>query len=167
MASFSEHEKAIAARLQPLRQVLASDNIPVASLPQEAAKFTENYPGSIRILVGHSYRGKEAATTGQKREIDCAVYIRLPKRYDDAPPEIRDPAIEWVEGEIIKHLLGYLLPTAVSEMLLVSGRLMAPEEGEWQKEVAFKFQDFIYYQPEEEDDTLFGARIFDVVFTAD
>lgn len=149
MASFSDHEKLISAQLQPLRVVLASGNIPVASLPKEAAKFTQKYPGSLRVLVGHSYKGKQVVTGGQQREIDVAVFIRLSDRYDDDPPETRNAAIDWVEDEVVGLLLGFLLPTAATELTLASGRLLPPEEGEWQKEITFKFSDYLEYRREE------------------
>lgn len=142
MAGFSDSEKQISSQLQPLRAVLASGNIPVASLPKEAAKFTQKYPGSLRIVVGHSYRGKTVSTGGQEREVDVAVFVRLPNRYDDAPPETRSAAIDWVEDEVVGLLLGFLLPTAATELILSSGRLLRPEEGEWQKEIIFKFVDY-------------------------
>jgi hypothetical protein len=160
----AKYEKAIAARLQPLRVILAPDNIPVASLPKEAAKFTEKYSGSIRILVGHSYRGKQSAFTGQKREIDCSIYIRLANRFDDELPPARDPAVEWVESEINRLLLGWVLPAATTPLLSVNARLMAPEEGEWQKEINFTFTDFVLFDEEDEDDTIVGATVFDVDF---
>ena len=149
MASFSDYEKLISAQLQPLRTILASGNIPIASLPKEAAKFTQKYPGSLRVLVGHSYRGKTVSTGGQEREIDVAVFIRLSNRYDNAPPETRSAAIDWVEDEIVGLLLGFLLPTAATELYLASGRLVPPEEGEWQKEIVFKFSDYLEYRRDE------------------
>jgi hypothetical protein len=149
MSSFSDYEKLISAQLQPLRAVLASGNIPVASLPKEAAKFTQKYPGSLRVLVGHSYRGKTVTGGGQEREIDVAVFIRLSDRYDDAPPETRRAAIDWVEDEVVGLLLGFLLPTAATELTIASGRLSPPEEGEWQKEITFKFSDYLEYRRQE------------------
>lgn len=146
MSSFSDYEKLISAQLQPLRTILASGNIPIASLPKEAAKFTQKYPGSLRVLVGHSYRGKTISTGGQEREIDVAIFIRLSNRYDDAPPETRSAAIDWVEDEIVGLLLGFLLPTAATELNLSSGRLLPPEEGEWQKEITFRFSDYLEYR---------------------
>lgn len=149
MASFSTYEKLISAQLQPLREILASGNIPIASLPKEAAKFTQKYPGSLRVLVGHSYRGKTVSTGGQEREVDVAIIIRLANRYDDSPPEIRSAAIDWIEDEVVGLLLGFLLPTAATELILSSGRLLPPEEGEWQKEITFKFSDYLEYRRQE------------------
>lgn len=149
MASFSTYEKLISAQLQPLRAMLASGNIPIAPLPKEAAKFTQKYPGSLRVLVGHSYRGKTVNMGSQEREVDVAIFIRLPIRYDDAPLETRSAAIEWVEEEVIGLLLGFLLPTAATELFLSSGRLSPPEEGEWQKEVTFRFSDYVEYRRQE------------------
>lgn len=149
MASFSDYEKLISTQLEPLRAVLASGNIPIASLPKEAAKFTQKYPGSLRVLVGHSYRGRKVVTGGQEREIDVAVFIRLASRYDDAPPETRSAAIDWVEDEVVALLLGFLLPTAATEIYLKSGRLAPPEEGEWQKEITFCFSDYLEYRRQE------------------
>jgi hypothetical protein len=146
MSSFSDYEKLISAQLQPLRAVLVSGNIPVTSLPKEAAKFTQKYPGSLRVLVGHSYRGKTVSMGAQEREVDVAVFIRLSNRYDDAPPETRNAAIDWVEDEVVGLLLGFLLPTAATELTLSSGRLLPPEEGEWQKEITFKFSDYLEYR---------------------
>jgi hypothetical protein len=158
MATFSDYEKLISAQLQPLRTLLASGNIPIASLPKEAAKFTQKYPGSLRVLVGHSYRGKTVSTGGQEREVDVAIFIRLSNRYDDAPPETRSAAIDWVENEVVGLLLGFLLPTAATELNLASGRLLPPEEGEWQKEIVFKFSDYLEYR-REETPTLSLAKI--------
>lgn len=149
MASFSDYEKLISAQLQPLRLALASGNIPIASLPKEAAKFTQKYPGSLRVLVGHSYRGRKVVTGGQEREIDVAVFIRLASRYDDALPETRSAAIDWVEDEVVGLLLGFLLPTAATEIYLKNGRLAPPEEGEWQKEITFSFSDYLEYRRKE------------------
>lgn len=146
MANFSDYEKLISTQLQPLRTILASGNIPIASLPKEAARFTQKYPGSLRVLVGHSYRGKTVSTGSQEREIDVAVFIRLSNRYDDAPPETRTAAIDWVEDEVVGLLLGFLLPTAATELILSNGRLLPPEEGEWQKEITFKFSDYLEYR---------------------
>ena len=85
----------------------------------------------------------------QEREVDVAVFIRLPIRYDDALPETRSAAIEWVEEEVVGLLLGFLLPTAATELFLGSGRLSPPEAGEWQKEVTFKFSDCLEYKRQE------------------
>lgn len=154
MSKFGDYEKVISAQLQPLRERLAAGNIPVASLPKEAAKFTQKYPGSLRVMVGHSYRGKKVTGGGQEREIDLAVHIRLANRYIDTPeppptPDLRAAAIDWVEEEVIRLLLGFLLPAAATEIYLKSGNLLPPEEGEWQKVVAFSFVDYLDYQREE------------------
>lgn len=149
MANFSDYEKLISAQLQPLRTILATGNIPVVSLPKEAARFTQRFPGSLRVLVGHFYRGKQVVTSAQEREIDVAVFIRLANRYDDEPPEIRTAAIDWVEDEVVGLLLGFLLPTAATEIHLKSGRLAPPEEGEWQKEIIFSFSDYLEYRRQE------------------
>lgn len=154
MGKFADYEKAISAQLQPLRERLAAGNIPIASLPKEAAKFTQRYPGSLRVLVGHSYRGKKVTTGGQEREVDVAVFIRLQHRYEDEPEPPIDPisraaAIDWVEDEVIKLLLGFLLPAAASELILKSGNLAPPEEGEWQKVISFSFSDLLDYYTEE------------------
>ena len=154
MATFSQYESLISAQLQPLRQRLAAGNIPIASLPKEAGKFTQKYPGSLRVLVGHSYRGKKVTTSGQEREIDLSIYIRLAKRYEDEPqppldPTLRSAAIDWVEEEVTRLLLGFLLPTAATEIILKSGRLSPPEEGEWEKVITFSFSDYLDYHREE------------------
>jgi hypothetical protein len=144
-----EYESQISIRLAPLRNALESDEIPVINLPKEGAEFTERVPGSVRIIVGHRYRGLKAQTDGQQREVEIAILVRLPNRYDDAPPEIRNPAVGWVEGQILRLLLGFVLPTALTPIVLVSGGLTPPQEGEWQREIGFKFVDFIPYEEEE------------------
>lgn len=150
MGKFSDYEIMISAQLETLRARLAVGNIPIASLPKEAAKFTQKYPGSLRVLVGHNYRGKKVSTGGQEREIDLSVYIRLAKRYEDEPQPPQDPAsraaaIDWVEEEVIRLLLGYLLPTTATEITLKNGRLSAPEDGEWEKVITFSFCDYLDY----------------------
>lgn len=149
MTVFSTYEKLISAQLEPLRIMLASGNIPIAPLPKEAAKFTQKYPGSLRIVVGDSYKGKTVSMGRQLREVDIAVLIRLPLRYDDAPPETRSAAIEWVEEEVTGLLLGFLLPSVASELFLGDGRLSPPEEGEWQKRISFKVLDYLEYRRQE------------------
>ena len=154
MGKFADYERGISAQLQPLRERLSAGNIPIASLPKEAAKFTQRYPGSLRVLVGHTYRGKKVTTGGQEREVDVAVFIRLAHRYADEPqppidPAMRAAAIDWVEEEVIRLLLGFLLPAAASELILKSGNLAPPEEGEWQKVVSFSFSDLLDYYREE------------------
>lgn len=154
MATFSQYEQGISQQLQPLRERLAVGNIPIASLPKDAGKFTQKYPGSLRVLVGHSYRGKQVTTSGQEREIDLSVYIRLAKRYEDEPQPPLDPisraaAIDWVEEEVTRLLLGFLLPSAATEIILKSGRLSPPEEGEWEKVITFSFCDYLDYHREE------------------
>ena len=153
MGKFSQYEVEISTHLQPLRDRLAAGNIPIATLPKEAGKFTQKYPGSLRVLVGHSYRGKKVTTSGQEREIDLSVYIRLAKRYEDEPqppldPALRAAAVDWVEEEVIRLLLGVLLPTAATEIFLKNGRLSAPEEGEWEKVITFSFSDYLDYHRE-------------------
>ena len=152
MGKFSDYEKEISTQLQPLRSRLSSGNIPVASLPKEAAKFTQRYPGSLRVLVGHSYRGKRLSGGGQEREIDVSVYIRLANRYEDEPQppidaNLRAAAVDWVEEEVLKLLLGFLPYTAASSLALKSANLVPPEEGEWQKVINFVFLDQLdFYQ---------------------
>lgn len=163
MATFGDYEKAISTKLQSLRTVLASGNIPIIPLPKEAAKFAQKTPGSLRVLVGHTYRGAQANTQGQQREVDVSIFIRLPNRYDDQPEVTRLPALEWVENEIFKQLLGFLLPNAATELLLKNGRLLPPEEGEWQREVNFSFSEYLFYA-EEPTPTLSDAVVADVKF---
>lgn len=166
MVTFGEYEKAISAKLESLRLVLTTGNIPVIPLPKEAAKFAQRHPGSLRILVGHTYRGLQANTTGQQREVDVSIFIRLPLRYDDLPETTRLPALEWVENEIFKQLLGFLLPGSATELLLKNGRLLPPDEGEWQREINFSFSEYLFY-PEELTPELGGVIITEVKFLAD
>lgn len=166
MAVFGDYEAAISTKLQPLRNVLSTGNIPVIPLPKEAAKFAQMMPGSLRVLVGHIYRGLQSNTIGQAREVDASIFIRLPNRYDDQPEATRLPALEWVENEVIKQLLGFLLPGAASELLLKNGRLLPPEEGEWQRELTFTFSEYLFYS-QESTPTLSGATIAEVKFLVD
>lgn len=154
MGRFSDYEKELSLQLQPLRTRLSSGNIPVAALPKEAAKYTQRYPGSLRVLVGHSYRGKKVSGGGQEREVDVSVYIRLANRYEDEPqppidPALRAAAVDWVEEEVLKLLLGFLPLTAASELILKNASLAPPEEGEWQKVINFSFSDHLDYFREE------------------
>jgi hypothetical protein len=171
MKTFSEYEVDISERLAPLRAILAQGNIPIASLPREAAKYTQRYPGSLRVIVGHSYRGGKVSMGSQEVEIDATVIIRLADRYEDQPPPvpptpafIRKAAVDWVEDETRKLLLGFLLPSAASELKIRQAQLLPPEEGEWQKEITFSFWDHFDYI-REETPTLDTAEIRQVKFT--
>ena len=135
---FDAWNEAIATRLAPIRDGL--NNIPVAALPNEAGKFGKDQFESIDWLFPE-YSASLGDTSDSVQEITVTLVVRLyfQKRRTDDPEKFK-AALEWAEQQILRILPGFRLPSpSISSLRLVSGRLFAPNMGQWYKEISFQF----------------------------
>lgn len=138
--NFTAWDTAIASRLQPIRTALAS--IPVAALPKEAGKFGKEQFESIDWLFPeYSAASDNRSDTVQLVEFTLVIRLNFEKRYASNPEE--KAALEWAEEQILSLLPGYRLPDTQSSIRLVSGRLFAPQKGQWYKELRFSFDSLL------------------------
>lgn len=133
--NFKAWDEAIAARLQPVREQLIG--VPVAALPKEAGKFGAEQFESIDWLFP-SYQALDSELGDRVQTVTVTLSVRLyfKKRY---PEGLEKDALEWAEGQILKLLAAYWLPEAITCLRLVSGKLFAPTQGQWYKELDFSF----------------------------
>jgi hypothetical protein len=135
--NFKVWDEAIASRLAPIRTALGT--IPVAALPKEAGKFGEIQFESIDWLFP-SYQGsREENHRYRSQLITVTLVIRLyfQSRY---PTGEERNTLEWCELQVLKLLTGYRLPDSNLPLALESGKLFAPTQGQWYKEIEFSFQ---------------------------
>lgn len=132
---FSLWDVAIAARLKPIRDQLT---IPVAALPKEAGKFGSEEFQSIDWLFP-SYSASPPDGVGdrlQPVQVSLVVRLYFQKRY---PQGTEKDALEWAETQVISLLAGHRLPNSTTPLSLESGKLYAPQQGQWYKEINFGF----------------------------
>lgn len=133
--NFTVWDKAIGTRLQPIRDALAS--IPVAAIPQEAGKYGDEQFESIDWLFPEYSASSDGSDRVQQLQITLIIRLHFSKRYASTPQE--KAALEWAEQQLLLIVPGYRLPDTLSPVRLVSGRLFAPQRGQWYKELRFEF----------------------------
>lgn len=133
---FDLWDEAIASRLQSVRTTLTP--IPVSALPKEAGKFGEEQLESIDWLFPSYSASPPDRTDGlQEVEIQLTVRLQFQQRYSDNPAQ--KAAVEWAESQVIALLAGFRLPETMRAIALESGKLFAPTQGQWYKEINFSF----------------------------
>lgn len=137
---FAAWDEAIATRLQPIRTELAG--ISVAALPREAGKFGSEEFESIDWLFP-TYDGAASETGDRVQDVTVTLAVRLyfKKRY---PKGAEKDALEWAESQVLQLLSSYRLPDTLSCLRLATGRLFAPVQGQWFKEISFTFKTRLY-----------------------
>ncbi len=135
MMRFDLWDEAIALRLQSVRMAITP--IPVSALPKEAGKFGIEQFESIDWLFP-SYTAAPPNRNDGLQEVDFMLVVRLQlqERYGGIDEKA---AIEWAESQILMLLTGYKLPETTKAIALESGKLFAPTQGQWYKEISFKF----------------------------
>lgn len=144
--SWSVIDKSIAKRLTPLRNALASLQIPVAAIPNQPGQLTHGEFESVTWAFVE-YRGIPPGgliDSGLPAaiKVTLAVYLSFDKRYlNDSDSQIA--ALEWVEEKVLGLLGGWEPDGARSPLEIVSGRLFEPMAGRWQKEIRFSFETLV------------------------
>lgn len=138
---FMAWDEAIANRLSDVRQQLI--DIPVAALPREAGKFGSDEFESIDWLIPEYSANPLADLSSTSQDVVVTLVVRLhfTKRY---PLDIEKDVLEWAEQQILTLLTGYRLPDSLDNLVLVSGRLFAPRQGQWYKELTWRFTTRVY-----------------------
>ena len=133
---FKLWDEAIATRLAPVR--IALGTIPVAALPKEAGKFGEIQFESIDWLFP-SYTADKSDRGDSAQTITITLVVRLyfQSRY---PTGEEKNTLEWAEQQILQLLSGFFLPSTRLPLSLESGKLFAPSQGQWYKEIEFSFE---------------------------
>jgi len=132
--NFKLWDEAIATRLAPIRTALGT--IPVAALPKEAGKFGEIQFESIDWLIPSYSASELESDRTQTVTVTLTVRLYFQSRY---PTGEEKNALEWAEGQILILLSGFNLPDSLSALRLESGKLFAPSQGQWYKEIDFQF----------------------------
>lgn len=134
--NFKLWDEAIAARLASVRTAL--ETIPVAALPREAGKFGEIQFESIDWLFP-SYTADKSDRGDSTQTVTITLVVRLyfQSRY---PTGDEKNALEWAEQQILQLLSGFFLPSTRLPLSLESGKLFAPSQGQWYKEIEFSFE---------------------------
>lgn len=137
--NFKLWDEAIATRLAPIRAALGT--IPVAALPKEAGKFGEIQFESIDWLFP-SYSGSRSDRSDRIQNIEVKLVVRLYFK-DRYPTGEEKNTLEWAEQQILQLLSGFSLPDSRLPLSLESGKLFAPSQGQWYKEIEFGFESWL------------------------
>lgn len=134
--AFTDWDDAIAARLQPIRDELAS--VPVAALPREAGKFGVDNFESVDWLFP-SYSPIPSNNQDGVQDVNVNLTVRLYFQYLYSIG-IETNTLRWAESQILSLLVSYRLPQSYGSIQLLPCRLYAPEQGQWHKEINFEFR---------------------------
>lgn len=128
-------EKAIATRLQPLRETL---KIPITALPKSAGEFIVWEGKNLIDFLFSSTAVTARRINSETTQETLSVRIYLGDRYSDDPTQ--KIAINWVCWELRKLLNNYDLPSASKPLYFKSQRLFAPQGGTWYVEQDYVFE---------------------------
>lgn len=138
-------EIAIAARLQPLRELISP--IRVGTLPGQAQSFTEiENSGDVTVLIPSSDAARPEVPGGcQTITSDIQVVVSLPHRF--APENsnqgiaINRATLSIVKEKCITLLKGYIPPDLCAQPIWYKGsRLYPPNNNLWTEELYFQCQ---------------------------
>ena len=138
MLGITQLDKALTARLDPLRKALQQERISVAGLPKDAGKYSHEEVGTVRVLAP-TVRNAGGRDGIYEYVYTVVVSISLNKRYADDPKE--KATLEWVAEEI--HTLFYEFnpfdgsDRPKNNLSLQDYNLFKPAGGQWQAEMIF------------------------------
>jgi len=136
MLNYQAFDEAISDRIDPIRQLFGTE-IPASAVSQDANELLLSQFESLTWVFPAFKGGEVRAGWAQMISIELLFVLIFDCRYSTTSEG--KAAIEWVEERLLSLLSGYRLPGASSSIQIESGKLFAPKNGKWTKEIRFSF----------------------------